>query len=227
MIIDYRLSLVNSVPNRDFEASQAQILYIRWYRSVREATHGLHRRHHPADKPNHQLAAATWPLITHRLRGRRHRWAISMNPSVSHKPAPAPSSASKPTVTAIESRHEIVICTELTPPCAPPTLLVEFHYALPSPSSSPAPVTEASYRSRTPRVSYSSSGSPSALSSGPAATSLAPTAVKTEGASPGRSRTGSWSWGHLMRRRGGRMSGASARKGRFVGTVLARWWQRR
>jgi hypothetical protein len=46
-----------------------------------------------------------------------------------------------------------------------------------------------SYRSRTPRASYSSSGSPSASSSGPAAMGLAPTAVKTEDASPGRSRT--------------------------------------
>ena len=41
---------------------------------------------------------------------RRHRWAIPTNPSVSHKPTLASSSASKPPATAIGSRYDIVVC---------------------------------------------------------------------------------------------------------------------
>jgi len=41
---------------------------------------------------------------------RRHRWVIPTNPSVSHKPTPASSSASKPPASAIGSRYDIVVC---------------------------------------------------------------------------------------------------------------------
>jgi hypothetical protein len=56
------------------------------------------------------LLPTTRPLAIHRS-GRQHRWAVLKltNPGVSHKPAPA-SSAFKPTVTAIETEHDIVVC---------------------------------------------------------------------------------------------------------------------
>jgi hypothetical protein len=129
----------------------------------------------------------------------------------------------------------------LTPPCEPPTLLVEFHHAPPA----AAPAMEAEL-SKLDTGGASSSASPSALSSGPAAAGLASPGARTEDGSLGPSRAQKRSCGHLIRRRAcDREGGASARicsshafdralrEGRFAGpvltaraccAVLARWW---
>src|SRR5216683_7020121 len=131
------------------------------------------------------LPSATRPLTIHRS-GPGHQWAILTTSGIRHEPAPASCSASEPTpataqpgyltAATTESRHGIVVrpgtdsavrATHCVGRVTPPTTRARNRDGaeLPKPGTASA--------------SSSSSGSPSALSSGPTAVGMAPRWAKT------------------------------------------------
>ena len=71
--------------------------------TYRRRLHGPCCRHHPADRPNHQLAGRH-PALSH-----PPQWqttSIPTTPSVSHKPPPA----SEPASDITQPRHVVVVC---------------------------------------------------------------------------------------------------------------------
>ena len=137
--------LYTSVQSSNIDAPVSQILsrYSRWYRKGSHPTASTVATTPPISPIISLLPPHPWLTTGYRADDIDGPFRRTPALAISHKPTPAPSSASKPTATAVKSRHETVICAELTPPCAPPTFLVEFHHTLPSPSSSLAPATEA------------------------------------------------------------------------------------
>jgi len=128
----------------------------------------------PPISPIISSLSATRPLAVHHS-GRRHRWAIVMNPGVlpppnSPPPLPKPSTFLPPNP-GTSSSSVLVLVLGHTPLLVPPTVSAKFH---------DAPLVRAratggrTSKQGTASASSSSSGSPSPQSSGPAITGLAP-----------------------------------------------------